>query len=107
MKYSPLFFLFIFARPVYSTPINIITTDSQKKERIIQIDDKELINNLSDLYNSIEISMAKKLESTKSQESLRLTAINVGLGISGELGIGPFQISASITQNLKFIRKNE
>jgi hypothetical protein len=94
------------AQPGFSATINIISTDSQMKEKILQIDDSELANNFSELFNAIETSVATKLDSKKSAESLHLTGVKVGLGISGEIGIGPFNIGAAIMQNLKFVRKN-
>ena len=107
LRFMLLFLCFlVLSLPLYAGTVSIITTDAQLNEKIIQVDEKQLIKDFSLLYNSVESSVSSKLAPVTFTGVFNLAAVRVGIGMSGEVGIGPIWVGAAVIQSLIFNPKN-
>lgn len=96
-----LFVLFVFQ--AQAEEIKVIGL-SKRGINVRGISNSNYIESLFSMKKAVDHQLVDGLKSVQANSRWKLSKFSVGLGASGEIGIGPFQIGASIKQRLFYSR---
>jgi len=90
---------------VHAAPIQVLTLDANAKTAIQKIDANRYIKTLVALKTSIDQQVIKGLGALRnSTGSWEMKKFSIGLGATGEIGIGPWTVGKTLKQRFVYTR---
>jgi hypothetical protein len=83
-----------------SDKISIVSLDKHGKEKIVEVERHRYIQMNTKIMNLVQKLQLPELE--KVPKKWELSQIRVGLGVGGEVGIGPYQVGMALNQRFVF-----
>ena len=95
----------IFITTCFARPIKVIAYDGKSKVHLVEISTDQYIKSLLALNEGLEGQVEKEeIRLPLNAQGWKLQKFSLGLGTSGEIGIGPFSFASSLKQRFIYSR---
>ena len=91
---------------VSGSEILVIASDG-KEEKIEKHSSKSIQESLKKINQSKNEAVLRSLENFQNKSKWKVSKVSIGLGLSGEAGIGPWNLGLAIKQRLVYTPKLE